>query len=111
MTCSRCAALARRLRCASFNGPLSGPIRNKLVTDIKLALRQLRLRPGLSIVVIVLLALGIGATTAMFSLYHQILVRPLPVPEPDRLVNLAAPGPAKIGGTYRDLAIGNAEAQ
>src|SRR5262245_6390636 len=91
--------------------PALRAIRKTLVTDIKIALRQLRLRPGLSIVVIVLLALGIGATTAMFSLYHQILVRPLPVPEPDRLVNLAAPGPAKIGGTYRDLAIGNSEAQ
>jgi hypothetical protein len=81
------------------------------VNDLKLALRQLRLRPGLSFVVVVMLALGIGATTAMFSLYHQILLRPLPVPEPHRLVNLAAPGPGKVGGNYRDLAIGNFEAQ
>jgi predicted permease len=80
------------------------------VNQLKLAFRQLKLRPGLSIVVILMLALGIGATTAMFSLYHQILVRPLPVPEPDRLVNLATPGP-KAGGTYRDLAIGNPDAQ
>ncbi len=71
------------------------------MNQLKLALRQLRLRPGLSFVVITMLALGIGATTAMFSLYHQILVRPLPVPEPERLVNLAAPGPGKIGGTLR----------
>ena len=81
------------------------------MNQLKLALRQLRLRPGLSFVVIVMLALGIGATTAMFSLYHQILVRPLPVPEPERLVNLAAPGPAKFGGTYGDLGIGDREAQ
>jgi predicted permease len=80
------------------------------VQDTKNALRQLRLRPGLSFIVIVMLALGIGATTAMFSLYHQILMRPLPVPEPERLVNLATPGP-KAGGTYRDLAIGDPEAQ
>jgi len=80
------------------------------VNQIKLALRQLRLRPGLSIVVILLLALGIGATTAMFSLYHKILVRPLPVPEPERLVNLAAPGKAGIVGSYRDLSIGDPEA-
>ena len=58
-----------------------------------------------------MLALGIGATTAMFSLYHQILVRSLPVPEPERLVNLAARGPAKIGGGYGDLGIGDREAQ
>jgi predicted permease len=81
------------------------------VNQLKLALRQLKLRPGLSFVVIVMLALGIGATTAMFSLYHQILVRPLPVAEPGRLVNLAAPGPGKIGGTYGDLGIGDREAQ
>ena len=81
------------------------------MNQLKLALRQLRLRPGLSFVVIVMLALGIGATTAMFSLYHQILVRPLPVPEPERLVNLGAPGPGKIGGTYGDLGIGDREAQ
>src|SRR5262245_2586586 len=80
------------------------------MNHIKLALRQLRLRPGLSFVVIAMLALGIGATTAMFSLYHQILLRPLPVPEPDRLVNLAAPGP-KPGGGFQDLGLSNREAQ
>jgi predicted permease len=80
------------------------------MNQLKLALRQLRLRPGLTFVVITMLALGIGATTAMFSLYHQILLRPLPVPEPDRLVNLAAPGP-KPGGGITDLGIGNREAQ
>ncbi len=81
------------------------------MNQLRPLLRQLRLRPGLSFVVIAMLALGIGATTAMFSLYHQILVRPLPVPEPGRLVNLAAPGPGKFGGTYGDLGIGDREAQ
>jgi predicted permease len=81
------------------------------VKQLKLALRQLKLRPGLSFVVIVMLALGVGATTAMFSLYHQILVRPLPVPEPGRLVNLGAPRPDNFGGTYGDLGIGDRQAQ
>jgi predicted permease len=81
------------------------------VKQLELALRQLRLRPGLSFVVIVMLALGIGATTAMFSLYYQILERPLPIPEPERIVNLAAPGPGKVGGGYGDLGIGDREAQ
>jgi predicted permease len=81
------------------------------MSHFKHAFRQLILRPGLSVTVIVMLALGIGATTAIFSLYHQILVRPLPVPEPERLVNLAAPGPGKVGGTYGDLGIGDREAQ
>ncbi|HEX5048820.1 MAG TPA: ADOP family duplicated permease [Gammaproteobacteria bacterium] len=80
------------------------------MNQLKLAFRQLRLRPGLSAVVILMLALGIGATTAMFSLYHQILLRPLPLPEPERLVNLSTPGP-KGGGRYRDLAINDADAQ
>jgi predicted permease len=80
------------------------------MNHIKLALRQLKLRPGLSFVVIAMLALGIGATTAMFSLYHQILLRPLPVPEPDRLVNLAAPGP-KPGRGIQDLGLNDREAQ
>jgi predicted permease len=79
------------------------------VAHLKHALRQLRLRPGPSFVVIVMLALGIGATTAMFSFYHEVLLRPLPVPEPERLVNLAAPGP-KPGGGFRDLAVGDREA-
>ena len=81
------------------------------MNHLKIALRQLRLRPTLSFVVIVMLALGIGATTAMFSIYRQILVRPLPAAEPERLVNLGAPGPGKFGGTYGDLGIGDREAQ
>jgi predicted permease len=81
------------------------------MSHFKHALRQLILRPGLSVTVIVMLALGIGATTAMFSLYHQILVRTLPVPEPDRLVNFGAPRPDRFGATYGDLGIGDREAQ
>jgi predicted permease len=63
------------------------------MNEIQQALRQIRLRPGLAVGVIAMLALGIGATTAMFSLFHQVLVRPLPVAEPERLVNLSESGP------------------
>lgn len=69
------------------------------MTHLKHAFRQVALRPALSVVVIVMLAVGIGATTAMFSLFHQLLVQPLPVPEPERLVNLGAPG-FKFGPTW-----------
>src|SRR5690606_12655641 len=55
-------------------------------------LRQLFLRPGMSAAIIAMLAIGIGATTAIFSLFHQVLVEPLPVPEPDRLVNIVRAG-------------------
>ena len=58
------------------------------MTLLNHAFRQLCLRPGMSLIVIAMLAIGIGATTAIFTLFHQVLVRPLPVPEPERLVNI-----------------------
>ena len=61
--------------------------------NLKLALRTLFKTPFVTIVAIVSLALGIGANAAIFSLFNQLLLQPLPVPEPARLVNLAAPGP------------------
>jgi len=59
------------------------------VHEVRNALRQSLRRPGLPAAIIVMLAIGIGATTAIFSLFHQLLLRPLPVPEPERLVNIA----------------------
>ena len=61
--------------------------------NLKLALRTLFKAPFVTAVAIVSLALGIGANAAIFSLFNQMLLRPLPVPEPGRLVNLSAPGP------------------
>jgi len=61
--------------------------------SLKLALRTLFRTPFVTIVAIVSLALGIGANAAIFSLFDQMLLRALPVQEPGRLVNLAAPGP------------------
>jgi predicted permease len=66
--------------------------------NVGLALKSLRRTPGLSIVVVAMLSLGIGATTALFSLSYQILAQPLPVAEPQRLVNFTSPGP-KNGST------------
>ena len=66
--------------------------------NLKFALRTLFKTPFVTIVAIVSLALGIGANAAIFSLFNQLLLKPLPVPEPARLVNLAAPGP-KPGST------------
>ena len=59
----------------------------------KLAFRTLFKSPFVTTVAIVSLALGIGANAAIFSLFDQMLLRPLPVAEPERLVNLGAPGP------------------
>lgn len=60
---------------------------------LKHAARTLVKTPFVTGVAIVSLALGIGANTAIFSLFDQMLLRSLPVEEPERLVNLSAPGP------------------
>jgi predicted permease len=54
--------------------------------DFRLALRTLGRRPGLTASVVITLALGIGANTAVFSLVNPLLLRPLPFPDADRLV-------------------------
>jgi predicted permease len=68
------------------------------VTNLKLAFRTLLKTPFVTFVAILSLALGIGATSAIFSLFNQVLLRPLAIPEAARLVNLGAPGP-KPGST------------
>jgi predicted permease len=69
-----------------------------MMLNLKFAFRTLFKTPFVTIVAIVSLALGIGANAAIFSLFDQLLLKPLPVPAPDRLVNFAAPGP-KPGST------------
>ena len=61
--------------------------------NFKLAFRTLFKSPFITLVAILSLALGIGANSAIFSLFDQMLLRPLPVPNPHQLVNLGAPGP------------------
>ncbi|HUE84536.1 MAG TPA: ABC transporter permease [Vicinamibacterales bacterium] len=56
--------------------------------DLRQAIRQLQTRPGFSLTVILTLALGVGANTAMFSVVHGVLLRPLPFPEAERLATV-----------------------
>ena len=64
-----------------------------VVQDLRLALRTFVKNPGFTAVVVLTLALGVGANTAIFSLLDQVMVRALPVKSPERLVVVDAPGP------------------
>ena len=77
------------------------PLLETLFHDLRFAARGLGKNPGFSAAVILTLALGIGATTAIFSVVYGVLLRPLPYPNPDRLLAIWE---VNHRGTYSHLA-------
>ncbi|PTX97788.1 ABC transporter permease [Opitutus sp. ER46] len=68
---------------------------NGLFDDLTAALRHLRRAPAFSLLAIAMLALGIGANVAIFSIFQSIVLRPLPYPQPERLVGFKSLNAAK----------------
>src|SRR5712691_7015909 len=75
--------------------------------DLRHAVRSLRRSSGFGVVVVLTLALGIGANTAIFSVANAVMLRPLHAPEPDRIVQFMSSGPS---GAYPTVNLPTASA-
>jgi len=73
-----------------------------MIKEVQFAVRGLLKRPGFALIAVLTLALGIGANTAIFSVVNAVLLRPLPLTEPDRLMTFWHSAPAK-GLRHLDL--------
>src|SRR5262249_48471884 len=69
---------------------MGGTVMNSLLQDLRYGARMLLKKPGFTLIAVLMLALGIGANTAIFSLADKLLIRSLPVREPGELALLSA---------------------
>lgn len=83
------------------------PMLESLLTDLRFTLRRLRKSPGFAVTVLLTLAIGIGANTAVFTVLDDILIQPLPYPDSNRIValRLSAPGAGGLATAYEGLQI------
>src|SRR5262245_45471158 len=65
------------------------PMLESLFRDVRFSLRSIRRTPAVTLAVIATLAIGIGANTAIFSVVNGIMLKPLPYPDPERLITLS----------------------
>jgi putative ABC transport system permease protein len=100
---ARFAALLATLRQTHWREiPPPGPARafsvDSLLIDLRHAIRALRATPSFTIGALLVLALGTGATTAIFSVVDAVALRPLPFPDPDRIVAVGVRADVAVGG-------------